>query len=256
MTKPLKIRDILLGEGMPKICVPITAKKREALLAEARGAAGAGADLVEWRADFYEGLGDQGEMEKTLWSLSDVLGQVPLLFTIRTKKEGGSCQISTEDYIKLNLWAARSKKADLLDVEAFGEEKRKKELIQRIQEAGGKVIASAHDFEKTDGEDLLLRRFQAMEGSGADILKLAVMPGDFQDVVSLMSATCRVWGMTSRPLISMSMGSIGAVSRIAGESFGSCLTFGTVGAPSAPGQLPIERLRIMLETLHQCRSIT
>ena len=56
---------------------------------------------------------------------------------------------------------------------------------------------------------------------------------------------------TDRPVISMAMGSLGSISRIAGENFGSAVTFATVGAASAPGQFPIQELRTMMEVLHQ-----
>lgn len=55
---------------------------------------------------------------------------------------------------------------------------------------------------------------------------------------------------TEKPLISMAMGEEGMISRIAGENFGSCVTFGTVGEASAPGQLPLKELKRMMNALH------
>lgn len=252
MTKPIQIKNLILGSGIPKICVPLTAASAGELCGQARAAAEAGADLVEWRADFFEELEQPQKIVETLDSLSDILGQIPLLFTIRTKSEGGNRPVATKDYVNLNLLAANTGKTDLVDVEVFGCEEEKKALIRSIREAGPIVVGSTHDFEKTDDKDTLLKRFQALEASGANILKMAVMPHEFEDVAALMQATnTMAREYTEKPLISMAMGNIGAISRISGENFGSCVTFGTVGAASAPGQFPIQELRMMMEALHE-----
>lgn len=251
MTKPIQIKNIILGQGMPKICVPLTAQTAEELFSQAEASVAAGADLVEWRADFFEELEQEVKTAETLELLSDILGQVPLLFTIRTKKEGGNREISTDDYVNYNLLAARTGYADLVDVEAFDNEEEKKKLISEIRKLGVKVIASTHDFQKTGSRETLLSRFQEMDASGADILKMAVMPKDFEDVAAIMQATNEMTKLTDRPLISMAMGDTGSMSRISGENFGSCVTFGTVGKASAPGQFPIKELRMMMEALHR-----
>lgn len=252
MTKPIQIKDTMLGSGIPKICVPLTAVCPEGLCNEAEAAKAAGADMVEWRADFFESLSDPSETLKILEKLSDILGQIPLLFTIRTRQEGGNIQISTQDYVNLNIAAAESGNADLVDVEIFGDEEEKKTLIQKIHETGVKVIGSSHDFEKTDDRETLLKRFRDIDSAGADILKMAVMPDEFDDVAAIMQVTNQmVREFTEKPVISMAMGSLGSMSRIAGENFGSSVTFATVGAASAPGQFPIRELRMMMNSLHE-----
>lgn len=250
MTRPVKIKNIILGEGIPKICVPLTAVEKEGIFAQAEAAREAEADLAEWRADFYRDLDSTEKTAEVLSGLADILGQIPLLFTIRTKAEGGNRQLTTKDYVNYNLAAARTKKADLLDVEAFGEEEEKKALIAAVQREGVRVIASSHDFQKTDDRETLLARFKAMDETGADILKMAVMPKEFEDVAAIMQATGEMRALTEKPLVSMSMGSIGSMSRISGENFGSCITFGTVGEASAPGQIAIRELRRMMKALH------
>lgn len=252
MTKPIQIKDLTIGGGMPKVCVPLTASSREGLRREAAAAKEAGADLIEWRADFYKDLLQTEKTLETLDELSAILDRIPLLFTIRTKEEGGSIQITPEDYEDLNLAAAKSGKADLIDVEVFSGETEKKSLIAAIQETGVHVIGSSHDFEKTDDSETLLKRFKEIDAAGADILKMAVMPDEFEDVSAIMQVTSRMTKeYTDKPVISMSMGSLGSISRIAGENFGSSVTFATVGAASAPGQFPIRELRMMMDALHE-----
>lgn len=251
MTHPIRIKNITIGSGIPKVCVPLTLTTRAELCKEAAAAKEAGADMIEWRADFYEHLSDIQDTMETLKTLSGILDPVPLVFTIRTKKEGGNSGISEKDYIRLNLEAARSGKADLIDVEAFGAEDEKRALITEIHTTAAKVIASTHDFEKTDDKETLLERFRFLDATGADLLKMAVMPDEFEDVAAIMQATSRMTReFTEKPVISMAMGSIGSISRIAGENFGSSVTFATVGAASAPGQFPIKELRAMIDALH------
>lgn len=251
MTKPVLIKHIKIGEGMPKICVPLTGTSKTQVCREAEAAKEAGADLAEWRADFYEGLKDQDQVIAAAKELSQVLGEVPLLFTVRTEKEGGNSSMETEEYQELLKAVAASGAVDLFDVEALEEEEEKKTLIREIQERGGKVIASSHDFEKTDDWESLLERFSRLDKSGADILKMAVMPRSFEDVTRLMQVANEETQRTEKPLIAMSMGNTGSISRIAGENFGSALTFATVGKASAPGQFPIKELRMMMDALHE-----
>ncbi|MDO4337748.1 MAG: type I 3-dehydroquinate dehydratase [Eubacteriales bacterium] len=252
MTKPIQIKDLMIGDGIPKVCVPLTASTRECLCREAAAAKEAGADLVEWRADFYEDLPQTEKTLETLNELSAILDRIPLLFTIRTKEEGGNVQITPEAYGNLNLAAASSGKADLIDVEVFQDAAEKAALIAAIQKTGAHVVGSSHDFEKTDDSETLLGRFKEIDAAGADILKMAVMPEEFEDVAAIMQATSRMTReYTDKPVISMSMGSLGSISRIAGENFGSSVTFATVGAASAPGQFPIRELRMMMEALHE-----
>jgi 3-dehydroquinate dehydratase-1 len=56
---------------------------------------------------------------------------------------------------------------------------------------------------------------------------------------------------TEKPVITMSMGSVGALSRVCGEMSGSALTFGTVGAASAPGQIPVGKQKALMSSLHE-----
>jgi 3-dehydroquinate dehydratase-1 len=137
-------------------------------------------------------------------------------------------------------------------VEVFGEEEKKCKLIRAIQKKGVRVIASSHDFQKTDPQEVLLARFDVMDKSGADVLKMAVMPKSFADVANLLSVTAQMTEeRTEKPVITMSMGAVGALSRICGEMTGSALTFGTVGSASAPGQIPMDRLKSLMQALHK-----
>ena len=84
-----------------------------------------------------------------------------------------------------------------------------------------------------------------------DIAKVAYMPKDSDDVLTLLRATNDASRMMSCLLVSMSMSQLGVISRISGEFFHSCMTFGCAENASAPGQLDANVLAGILEALHQ-----
>ena len=115
----VKIRNVEIGSGIPKICVPIVEVTREKILSSAADIIRIGADVVEWRADWYEDIFDFTKAEETLKELRKVLGETPLLFTFRTVKEGGEKQAAADIYVDLNIKIIETGYADLVDVEIF-----------------------------------------------------------------------------------------------------------------------------------------
>jgi 3-dehydroquinate dehydratase-1 len=86
---------------------------------------------------------------------------------------------------------------------------------------------------------------------GADIAKVAVMPKDYADVLTLLSATLKARkGAVKVPIVTMSMGSEGGITRLAGGLFGSDITFAIGKESSAPGQIPIGDLRKAMAVLY------
>ena len=65
--------------------------------------------------------------------------------------------------------------------------------------------------------------------------------------LTLLAATQQAAKTLELPLIAISMGAQGALSRTIGFAFGSALTFGVATAGSAPGQMPIGELRGAIE---------
>ena len=251
MSKYVEVRGVKIGEGVPKICVPIVGKTKEEILAAARSFEDVALDVVEWRVDWFEGVFDFAQVEDVLKDLRSALGETPILFTFRTSKEGGEKEISVNDYAALNIAAAQSGYVDLIDVEAFTGDEVVKTIINAAHEAGVKVIASNHDFFKTPEKEEIIRRLCMMQELGADIPKIAVMPTCKQDVITLLSATLEMSEKyADRPIITMSMAGTGVVSRLTGETFGSALTFGAASKASAPGQVGVHELKQVLDIIH------
>ena len=251
MKKTFTLKCGTFGMGRTKICAPIVAVKQADIWMKAEEIAGTSVDIVEWRADFYEDVFDREKVLETLLGLKERLQEKDLLFTFRTKGEGGNLAIDKDAYYELNQTAAASGCVAFVDLEMFFGENRTTEEIQKIHMAGSRVITSNHDFFKTPSVDEMTARLKKMEAAGADVAKLAVMPKSRQDVLMLLEASVAADEAVSIPLITMSMGELGVVSRVAGDLTGSAMTFAAVGAASAPGQIPAQQMAAILNALNK-----
>lgn len=248
----VKVRNIEIGTGIPKICVPIIGVTKEEIVAAGKYIRGIEADIVEWRVDWYEDVFKFEKVEQTARELREILGDTPILFTFRTAKEGGERAIEKEAYVELNRKAAKTGYVDMVDVEAFTGDDEVKAIVETAHEYGIKVIASNHDFDKTPDKDEIVSRLRKMQELEADIPKIAVMPQTKRDVLTLLAATEEMYSeYADRPIVTMSMSGTGVISRICGEVFGSALTFGAAGKTSASGQMGVEDLKTVLSIFHK-----
>lgn len=247
----VKLRGLEIGVGAPKVIVPIVEKTGDAIVAKGRELSSVPLHVVEWRVDFYDEVFDVGAVLATLKKLRAALGETPILFTFRTKKEGGEKEIDMDAYTALNTAVAESGDVDAIDVEIFSGDDIVAKNIEAIHAAGRVVVGSNHDFHKTPSHSDLIYRLRKMQDMGADIPKIAVMPQNKVDVLTLLSATEEmVRCYADRPIITMSMSATGVISRLSGEVFGSAMTFGMVGKASAPGQIPVEQLNTATQIIH------
>lgn len=252
MSGIVTVRGLDIGRGLPKIIVPIVEPTAEAIAARAASFAGKPVDLIEWRADFYEHALEPDLVVTTLAQLRQAAGNLPILFTLRTTREGGKAAVSPEAYTALNTAVARSGLADLIDVEILSGDEVVRQNIDSIHAAGSKVIGSNHDFSATPPREVLVSRLVKMVEMGADIAKIAVMPRSRLDVLTLLAATAEMKDRyPDHPLITIAMSQLGVVTRITGELFGSAATFGSVDKTSAPGQIPVEQLAALLKSMHE-----
>lgn len=265
LMQTVRVGNMELGAGQPKICVPITGKNKEEILSQVKLIKEAAPDLVEWRGDIFEDIMDMSAAEEVLKEIHTILEDIPLLFTFRTAKEGGSREISLENYITLNLQMAESDYISLIDVEVYmGCDSGQKDmsaadaecsmqpLVRALQKKGKAVIGSHHRFDCTPSKEQMVDVLKHIEEVGADVLKLAVMPLDNEDVELLLQVTNEaVCIRVNHPVVTMSMGALGVKSRICGEIYGSAMTFACVGKASAPGQMEIGDLRNAMQEVHK-----
>jgi len=251
MKKVVKIKDVIIGEGLPKICVPMVGETIPQLVEEAEFLKGLDFDVVEWRVDFFKDVTNIDKVKEALKAIKQVLTNKPIIFTFRSAKEGGQKQVSTAFYVELNKSISESKLVEVIDVELFNDEKDVKELVKVAHENDVAVIISNHDFHKTPEKEEIISRLRKAQELGGDLPKIAVMPTCAKDVITLLDAT-RIMNeeYANVPIITMSMAGKGIISRLSGELFGSALTFGAAKKVSAPGQISVVELRKTIELLH------
>lgn len=249
--KTVTVKGIEIGEGHPKVCVPIIAAEKNEILEAAKRMNTSDADIVEWRADCYSEAKNLQKVIELLKEVSAILSEKPLLFTFRTSFEGGNESLSNTEYYALNCEAARF--ADIVDVEVIRDEESALMLIAEIKEKGAFVLGSNHDFSGTPEEKDIVFRLCEMQDLGADIVKIAAMPNTPEDVLTMLTATEEMQSRYgSVPFVTMSMGSLGKITRIAGETFGSAITFAAMdGQVSAPGQMSVDEVKSALRMLHK-----
>lgn len=247
-----------LDASSPSIIVPLTARDLSGLEEQvaALGSRGADAahDAVEWRVDLFApftagGGSDPAPAVSALRRIAELLPETPVLATFRTIAEGGGADITPEDYLGLIGALASTGLAAAIDVEY--RHPRAAEAIDTAHHHHTPVVASNHDFHGTPPVEEIVERLEAMERAGAEVAKIAVTPRSPADVLVLLDATERRHRTAGIPLITMSMGALGAVTRIGGGPFGSAATFATVGSASAPGQLPAAAVRAALDLLQE-----
>ena len=187
-------------------------------------------------------------------ALRAAIGDTPLIFTRRSSREGGE-PVPLDDHGVVGLYDAvgASGLADFFDFEMGNDAAHVQRVCADAGKHGTRVILSYHNFGSTPERDFLVQRFIEAERLGGDVAKVAVMPRDRMDVLTLLAATAEADARSKIPLISMSMGPQGAITRMIGGAFGSSLSFAVGEAASAPGQIPIADLVAVYDVIRRAR---
>ena len=270
--------------GLPAVAVSLTGPSLAQARTQARSAIDAGADVLELRVDLLEEAGAlaaptpldaataAAQVLECLRGLGEAIDTTdganagsPVLLTCRTAAEGGRAQLDDAAYGALLRSVldgltdcAPERRPAAIDVEV--QRGCLPQVCTQAHALSIDVVASFHDFEATPADEALEEVLARMAREGADLAKIAVWPTSADDVARLLGVCARATaGAGERsglgvPVAAMSMGALGAVSRVA-PAFGSALTFAVVpdeqgqARASAPGQLPIQDVRRCMELL-------
>ena len=253
-TKTIAIRGRILGSESPLICSPLVATTAPRLLDEARAVVARRPDVIEWRVDYFQAIADTGAVVKAGRSLRKLLSGRPLIFTCRSAREGGQpTNLDSGAVARLYDAVGAEGLVDFVDFEMGNASSIVGKVVDTAHRHDTRVILSYHNFKRTPGTKTLVGKFMKADRLGADVAKVAVMPENRLDVLALLAATGQADARTRIPLISMSMGPLGAVTRMVGGVFGSALSFAVGKGSSAPGQLPIADLRSVYEIIERTR---
>lgn len=245
------VKTAVIGGPRPLICLPLVGEKKAALLEEARELVALEPDLLEWRIDAFEKVENVEECLSALKDLRAIIGEIPLIFTCRIDLEGGFKKIGQEKRMELLTAAIESGNVDIVDIELCNEKEFVRAIKERTVVNDVKLILSHHNFSETPGESFICAKLVEAQTAGADITKLAAMPRNYGDVLTLLAATNKARNESVQvPIVTVSMGPEGAISRLAGGLFGSDITFAIGKQASAPGQIPIKDLKLGMSLLY------
>ena len=252
--KAIDARGRKLGGETPLLCTPLVGRTRQRVLAEADTVIRQKPDLVEWRVDFFERVGDIAAVIETARSLREAVGKRPIIFTCRAAKEGGE-PIAIDDGQVVDLYGAVAATGlvDFIDFEMAHEQDQVRQVRDVTRRHEVRLILSYHNTSYTPGHEYIVDRFLEAERLGGDVAMVQVVPRDRTDVLRLLAATAEADEKTRIPLISISVGPLGSVTRMVGGLFGSWLMYCVGESASAPGQIPIRDLVTVYDIIRRSR---
>ena len=217
-----------------KIAIPVMQKTTEDIIDTAKDYIKKGADILELRID---GIDDVKSS-----TVNEVIEEIafPIIATNRSKQEGGYFLGSEKERIDILKSCCALEYVKYVDVELQTDPCLRKYIIGKCKDADVKTIISFHDFEKTPPIDDLLSIVKE-EKSFGDIAKIAVMPMNLEDTISILAIMSRCDNT-----IAISMGELGSYTRVIASKFNAPITFATGGDVTAPGQIDIETMKLML----------
>ncbi|MGP3638988.1 type I 3-dehydroquinate dehydratase [Lentilactobacillus hilgardii] len=248
--KIIQVKHTTFESGKTNIAVPITGKISTDIISQVKQALNHHPDVIEWRIDYDRNVLDHENYLDTVDHILSLIGNTPLLTTFRTAHEGGVSSLEDAEYFSTYRWLLENRLTDMLDIELNRNKATVDFLINLAHHQNIPVILSNHDFQSTPDETEIISKLKRMQERNADIGKIAVMPHTSKDVLTLLNATEKANRELEIPIITMSMGNLGKVSRVTGPLFGSTLSFATVAEASAPGQLTVEAVRKGMATLN------
>lgn len=241
--KEVLMGKVAIGQGSPKICVSIVGKDEESCLTQALEIKESQAELIEWRLDYLIPQFSPAQIINLGQKVQEVLGDKPLLLTFRSKVEGGESALKGSAYNQLYLGLLTAKIGQGIDLEGRFGQSSLEPVIKAARQANVAIIISYHNFKETPSQMALVEKILELEEVGGDLAKIAVMPQKASDVLDLLVVTDQLnQRLDSQPLITISMGELGKISRLAGGLVGSAITFGGLRTTSAPGQLMVSEL--------------
>lgn len=262
----LKVREMILQQGRPKVAVPIVSCQPADIIAECEEIKNLPCDMVEWRADYYlssienldQYLSDKNgylDMVKILDDINYIADEKPLIFTVRSDGQGGQVQMTEAQLESVYGLAAETNLVDFIDIELKDKDGSTREewIRAQIDEAhthGVKVIISHHDFEKMPSPAQLVGLVKEMYMLGADVCKVAAMAADKTDAENLLKATAFLTKNNIGPVIMLAMGEAGKATRVAAGRYGSCITFAAGKGQSAPGQADVHTMKKWLDSYY------
>ena len=248
-----RLGRVTLGEGMPAICVPVMGRTISEIAQAAARAKAAQADVIELRIDSLTDRPGIREATGACRAVRENAKGIPLLFTLRTKRDGGAGTADAEAYETLLGAVMESGACDAVDCELSVGEGAFSRIAEKAKKTGVLLVGSSHEFGEIGDMRRAAQWLKRQESLGADVCKAAVMARTGVQALEAALVMARAGERIDAPIIAIAMGAAGVLTRVGGACTGSCLTFGTAGEASAPGQMDARTLRRVMESIQQAR---
>ncbi len=248
----LKVREVILEQGRPKVAVPLVSQQPMDIITECEYAKTLPCDIIEWRMDYFlsaienleEYLSDANgylNIAKMLDDINYIADEKPIILTVRSHAQGGQVQLTKNQLESIYGLAAETGLIDFVDIELYDKNRTLHEEWLRVQideahKHGVKVILSHHDFDKMPQPAEMVEIAKTMYRLGADVCKIVAMADTKEEAVNLMKTTSYLTNSNIGPLVMFAMGQAGMVTRVATGKYGSTVTFAAGMKQSAPGQ--------------------
>ena len=245
--KRVQLRKLTLGNGTLALIMPIAAKNKEEMLELADEFLPYNPDLLEWRIDFMENITDVPYILDALHDLRKKIADTPIMATIRHPEENGVQLIEDALKKRILLCLIESREVDMVDIEARYPEEYIKDIKKCCLTHHVALMVSYHDLEKTPDEETVFSILQKEVSLGADVCKVSFFANSYGDNgrLGLIIQKAKESDIEV-PVISISAGPKGTLSRICGEKFGSDGTFVSTGRTH---QIHIEEVRMLRRCL-------
>ena len=199
------------------------------------------ADIIEWRADF---LPKEAILQVAPAIFEKFAGR-ELVFTLRTRAEGGQIELSSEEYVQMIKEVAQLYQPDYIDFEYFNY----KDVFDQMLDFPNLVL-SYHNFQETP--ENLMEILSELTSLNPKVVKIAVMANTEQDVLDLMNFTRGFKTLNpEQEYVTISMGKVGKVSRITSDVTGSSWSFASLDEASAPGQISLSSMTKIRKILNE-----
>ncbi len=220
--KTLKIGNISIGKT-PRVVGCLSTLKDASTVAKM---ARPDCDIIEMRLDrigpYRAGWMDNARrIEKA---------KIPVILTLRWSREGGLWTQPERE--RESILAGALETLSCVDIELASS--LSASLTQKAHELGKCVIVSFHDFRGTPPLKALRDTVKRINDMPCAIPKIATIVSSDTDIFTLRHL---LEAENERPLCVIGMGPLGSKTRLLFPSLGSCLAYGYLDIPAAPGQL-------------------
>ena len=199
------------------------------------------ADIIEWRADF---LPKEAILQVAPAIFEKFAGR-ELLFTLRTRAEGGEIDLDSAEYVQIIKDVAQLYQPEYIDFEYFSH----KDVFEEMLDFPNLVL-SYHNFQETP--ENMMEILSELTSLTPKVVKVSVMAHTEQDVLDLMNFTRGFKTLNpEQEYVTISMGKVGKVSRITSDVTGSSWSFASLDEASAPGQISLSSIKKIREILNE-----